>query len=77
MERDKLGRFIKGHIVTDDIKLKIQIRNKGQIPWNKGKEHSEETKQKIRERLLGKKLSEETEKHLKKLVEDFKKDWKQ
>ncbi len=36
---------LKGH--TLESKSKIGLANKGKVPWNKGKSHSEETKQKI------------------------------
>ena len=39
---------------------------KGNIPWNKDKKHSEESKKKISNTLTGKKLSEETKRKISK-----------
>ncbi len=41
--------------------------NKGQIPWNKGKKHSEETKQKMSNSHKGKKIGPMTDEHKKAL----------
>ena len=57
---------------TEEAKAKMSESKKGKEPWNKGKTlpnyHSEETKQKMRERMIGnsytkgRKLSEEEKK---------------
>lgn len=44
----------KGTIVPDEVKQKL----KGRIPWNKGKESSDETKQKMSEARAGKYFGE-------------------
>jgi hypothetical protein len=49
-------KFQKGHKAIGGFETRFK---KYQIPWNKGKKHSEETKQKIREKAIGRKLSEE------------------
>lgn len=58
-----------GKKLSQEIKDKLSILSKGQIPWNKGKCHSEETKKKMSlihkqigtgKWMLGRKLSEET-----------------
>jgi hypothetical protein len=59
-----LTKYMNGHWSSDPDKLltvgeKISIKTKG-VSRNKGKIVSEETKQKIRESLKGRKLSEET-----------------
>lgn len=64
--RNEKGQFMKGSHPLKEFK-------KGQIPWNKGIEHSEETRKKISEALkgkpgpnLGKKLSNETKEKISK-----------
>mmetsp|Transcript_33141 Transcript_33141/g.53741 ORF Transcript_33141/g.53741 Transcript_33141/m.53741 type:complete len:654 (+) Transcript_33141:80-2041(+) len=36
-----------GYAHTEESRRKISVANKGRVPWNKGKHHSEETKKKI------------------------------
>lgn len=67
--RDKNGRFIKGTRASPDTEFKKGIHpetefKKGQIPWMKGKHHSEETKTKIRVANLGNHHTEETKKKI-------------
>lgn len=66
------GYWRRGWNHTKESKEKMSEAKKGKIPWNKGKSlpnyHSEETKQKMRERMLGntitkgRKLSDEEKK---------------
>jgi len=42
----------KGKETSKEIKKKLSLSHRGQIAWNKGKQHSEKTKQKIREARL-------------------------
>lgn len=42
---------------TEEHKLKIIEKNKGRVPWNKGKKTSEESKQKMSETRINKGLS--------------------
>lgn len=49
-----------GHSVSEETRLKLSEANKGQVPWIKGKHHSEETKHKISESNKSKHHSEET-----------------
>lgn len=52
---------LKGRKLTEEHKKKISINNKKSML---NKHHTEETKQKIREKALGRKASEETKKKL-------------
>lgn len=45
----KLSKALKGKPKTKEHKKNISRGKKGTIPWNKGKEHTEETKRKISE----------------------------
>lgn len=38
---------MKGRVQSEEHKLNQSLSKKGQIPWNKGKHISEETKRKI------------------------------
>jgi hypothetical protein len=49
----------KSNLVLESRK-KLSESLKGNIPWMKGKKHTEETKQKLRDASLGKKVSDET-----------------
>lgn len=69
--RDKLGRFIKGHSMIkgsekgwfkEGQKATGNPFPKGNIPWIKGRYHSKETKEKLRELNLGRKYSPEINK---------------
>lgn len=53
------GEGVKGHKLTEEHKRKLGDSHKGQIAWNKGKHHSDETKEKIRLANTGKKRSDE------------------
>jgi len=50
------GTFIKGHKMSKEIRRKISKTLKGQIPWIKGKHHSEETKKRMSENRKGKRI---------------------
>ena len=50
-----------------EVRAKVSATKKGQVSTFKGKHHSEESKQKLRESHLGKKASEETRKKLSEL----------
>ena len=59
--------FKKGHVNSEESRKKVSEALKGRIPWNKGKPyphkgyvHSEETKEKRRLAMLGKKHTPET-----------------
>ncbi len=54
MRNDK-GQFIKGHIVSEEMRLKISLSKKGKISNFKGKKHTEEAKEKIKLAHFGKK----------------------
>ena len=66
------GCWKKGWKHSEESKLRMSESKKGKEPWNKGKTlpnyHSEETKQKMRERMIGnsytkgRKLSDEEKK---------------
>lgn len=51
-----------GHAHSDESKAKISAANKGKVPWNLGRQHSEETKRRIAEKTkesyMKKKLAE-------------------
>jgi len=59
-------KFQKGHKInlgkkcSEENKIKKSIANKGQIPWIKGRKHSEETRKKISDGNLGHIVSKET-----------------
>lgn len=57
---------------SDEKKLKISKTKKGTLPWNTGKSRSEETKEKIREKLTGRTLPEE---HKEKITKNASKYW--
>ena len=61
----KADTLVKGYAHTDESKAKISAGNKGKTPWNQGKKHSEETRQRIAEKTkqaaLQKKLTMATE----------------
>jgi NUMOD3 motif len=46
---DGVPAFRIGMPHTEETKMKISAANKGKVPWNKGRKHSEETKRKIAE----------------------------
>ena len=54
--------FKKGYIMSLKIKTKIGIANKGKMPWITGKNHTLETKRKMRLKALGRKLTEKSKK---------------
>ncbi len=66
--RDKLGRFIKGHIqLTNKGSFKkghipISPFKKGHIPWMKGKKHNKKSKEKIGFASKGRRYSNEINK---------------
>jgi len=47
-------------VSSEELLKKLSESHKGQIPWNKGKNSSDETRQKLKESHIGKKDSEET-----------------
>ncbi len=52
--------------LSDEHKKKLREANKGQIPWIKGKHHTCIVKEKIRQKLRGRKLKQETIEKIKK-----------
>ena len=44
------GKGLSGYTHNDISRAKISAANKGKVPWNVGKQHSEETKQRIKEK---------------------------
>jgi hypothetical protein len=58
--RAKIRAANTGRHQTDEEKAKRSLANLGKPTWNKGLKHSEETKSKIRQSLIGKPRSEET-----------------
>ena len=65
MERDKKGRFVKGHRPLGDVKKMIEHNEKYGY-WAKGKKLSNEHRIKLSELHKGKKLSEETKEKMSK-----------
>ena len=45
--KEKLSKASKGRAVSVETRRKLSIANKGQIPWIKGKHHSEKTKMRM------------------------------
>ena len=52
--------------LSKESRKKISDKMLGNIPWNKGKEHSEETKRKIGLKSIGRYFSEDTRKNMSK-----------
>lgn len=46
------GRYWKGRFISKETRLKISQSKIGSIPWNKNKNHSEETKRKISQKAI-------------------------
>ena len=44
------AKAMSGYTHNDVSRAKISAANKGKVPWNVGKQHSEETKQRIKEK---------------------------
>ena len=67
--------YMKGKKMSDDARRKISKAlkgRKGHVAWNKGKHHSEETKQKLREKTIEQFNSDEKrERHRKSCVEKW------
>ena len=55
-----------GKKLSEETKRKISAANKGQIPWMKGRHHSEETKIKLSESQKGKRCTEESKSKMRK-----------
>ena len=49
-ESDSNPNIMTGHAHSEISKAKISAANKGKVPWNVGKKHSEETKARIAEK---------------------------
>ena len=49
-ESESNPNLITGHAHSEISKAKISAANKGKVPWNVGKKHSEETKARIAEK---------------------------
>lgn len=47
--RIKIGKFHKGKHLSEETRRKISESNKGHIPWNKGKQYSDDVLESIRE----------------------------
>lgn len=68
----KISRGLKGKPKSEEHKRKLSEANKGQIPWNLGKNHTKEARWKMslaqmgNTKTLGHKLSEE---HVRKIIE--------
>lgn len=69
-QREKMVKGIREKLTgktrafTDEHKQNISKGCKGRIPWNKGIPRSDELKQKLREKLKGRIISEETRKKM-------------
>jgi len=85
--RNKNGRFVKGHIHSEETIEKISEANKGQNPWNKGKrmdfneypnlgmrgkKHSKEALKKLSESHKGYIVKEETKRKLSNIRKGYK-----
>jgi len=66
--RDKLGRFIKGHIVSEATREKMKQAQLGKKHPHIGHKCSEETRRKISEANIGHKHSEETKRKISKTL---------
>lgn len=53
-----------GNKLSEETKKKISNSTKGRIPWNKGIPRTEETKEKLRQKNIGRKHTEETKRKL-------------
>lgn len=60
--RAKISKANSGKVRTDAVKLAISQKNKGKISHFKGKQHTEETKQKISAAAAGRKWSDDRRK---------------
>jgi group I intron endonuclease len=60
----KISLANKGRIFSEDHKRNLSKAHEGQVSWNKGIPMSDQTKEKSRQKKLGKKLSEETKKKM-------------
>lgn len=58
--RDKLGRFVKGHAVPMEYRIKNSIAHKGKVSPTKGKKLSPEHIEKLRISHIGQKQSKES-----------------
>lgn len=54
--RNKISDSLMGHPMADKARLKLKPFLGGHVPWNKGKEHSKETKRKISNTLKRRKI---------------------
>lgn len=59
--------YIRKVKCSDETRKKMSESHKGQIPWMKGKKHTEESKNKVSKNKTGKKLPPFTEEHKKKI----------
>ena len=65
LQQISFEKKVKGHAHSNESKAKISAANKGNTPWNVGRQHSEETKRRIaektREAMLRRKLAKAIE----------------
>lgn len=48
-----LGDSLSEEVLKERIRrMRIGLANKGKVPWNKGRKHSAETRERIRQRTL-------------------------
>jgi hypothetical protein len=81
--KENIGKGVKGKMLgvklSDEHRLKMSISRKGKIPWIKGKNHSEKTKQILREKSSGENNSnfgkQKTQESKNKTSESLKRYW--
>ena len=73
--KDKIRAKLTGRKSTLEQRAKISEAKKGSIPWNKGKSHSESTRQKLREANLGKVIPNETRQKISQTMKTIRQDF--